>query len=179
MVVLALGTNLTMAHEAHDATSLAIPDGQLELIAAVARAARSAVVAVLLTGVPLDISPLLGNPNVGAVLHVGQPAVQTLGIGDLIFGAGFFFLVGTCLTAIAGGLGQIPRGGDRKRGSKETAPLALSWILSSPSAVCRRCFPRQLVKKKVRAGPASARPLVVSRQPFIRRALRSRSPSSI
>ena len=30
---------------------------------------------------------LLRNPKVGAVLHVGQPSVQTLGIGDALFGA--------------------------------------------------------------------------------------------
>jgi len=29
---------------------------------------------------------VLANPKVGAVLHVGQPSVQTLGIGDLLFG---------------------------------------------------------------------------------------------
>ena len=75
-----------MAHESHDATSLSIPPGQLALIAAVTAAAKHPVVAVVLTGVPLDLSPLLQNPKVGAVLHVGQPAVQTLGIGDLIFG---------------------------------------------------------------------------------------------
>jgi beta-D-xylosidase 4 len=85
-VVLALGTNLSMAHESDDAVSIALPPGQLALVLAVAAAAKAPVVAVIFTGVPLDLSPLLSNPNIGAILHVGQPAVQTLGIGDLIFG---------------------------------------------------------------------------------------------
>ena len=85
-VVMAIGTNLATACEGHDAVSLAIPDGQLALIAAVSAAAAKPVVVVVMTGVPLDLSPVLANPNVGAVLHVGIPAVQTLGIGDLLFG---------------------------------------------------------------------------------------------
>lgn len=44
------------------------------------------VVVVLITATPLDLTPLLSNPKVGAVLHVGMPSVQTLGIGDLLFG---------------------------------------------------------------------------------------------
>ena len=28
----------------------------------------------------------MNNPKVGAILHVGQPSVNTLGVGDLIFG---------------------------------------------------------------------------------------------
>ena len=39
-----------------------------------------------MTAVPLDITKLLALTNVGAVLHAGQPSVQTLGIGDVIFG---------------------------------------------------------------------------------------------
>ena len=35
-----------------------------------------------------DLRPqrLLQNPKVGAILHAGQPSVQTLGIGDVLFG---------------------------------------------------------------------------------------------
>merc|ERR1719331_2246407 len=39
-----------------------------------------------MTATPLDISAILDNDRVGAVLHVGMPSVQTLGIGDVIFG---------------------------------------------------------------------------------------------
>ena len=59
---------------------------QLELASRVAAAAKRPVVAVLLTAVPLDISPLLANPKIGAVLHAGQPSVAVLGVGDVLFG---------------------------------------------------------------------------------------------
>ena len=91
-VVLVLGSDLTTAREGSDATSIAFSDGQLALAdavaAAVAAAGRGApVVVVTLTATPLDLSPLLADARVGALLHVGQPSVQTLGIGDVLFGA--------------------------------------------------------------------------------------------
>ena len=85
-VIMAIGTDLTMAHEAKDATSLELSDGQRALIAAVTAAAKSPIICVLFTGIPLDISTLLENPRVGAIVHVGQPGVQTLGIADVLFG---------------------------------------------------------------------------------------------
>lgn len=36
----------------------------------------------------IDVSTLLANSRVGAILHAGQPSVQILGVGDLIFGKG-------------------------------------------------------------------------------------------
>merc|ERR1712070_452858 len=56
------------------------------LVEAVAKAARKPIVVVTLTHIPLDISDLLANPKVGAVIHAGQTSVQTLGVGDVIFG---------------------------------------------------------------------------------------------
>lgn len=85
-MVLALGTDLTWAAEGHDATRITLNKGQAALLAAVAAAARRPVVVVLLTATPLDISSLLADARVGAVLHAGQPSVQTLGLGDLLFG---------------------------------------------------------------------------------------------
>ena len=76
-----------MAAEGHDAAHITFSKGQLALISAVAAAAASPVVVVTLTAVPLDLTPLLGNPKVGAVLHAGQPSVATLGVGDVLFGA--------------------------------------------------------------------------------------------
>jgi beta-D-xylosidase 4 len=32
------------------------------------------------------LTPLLSNPKVGAILHAGQPSIQTLGVADLLFG---------------------------------------------------------------------------------------------
>jgi hypothetical protein len=52
----------------------------------VANAAKKPVIIVHFSAVPLDLSGVLNSARVGAVLHVGQPSVQTLGIGDLLFG---------------------------------------------------------------------------------------------
>lgn len=35
---------------------------------------------------PLDLSDVLSDPKVGAVVYSGQPSVQTLGVSDVIFG---------------------------------------------------------------------------------------------
>jgi len=86
VVVLAVGTDLSWAAEGHDAVNITFSYGQQQLIQRVAAAAKKPVIIVLLTAVPLDLSEVLANPKVGAVLHVGQPSVQTLGIGDLLFG---------------------------------------------------------------------------------------------
>jgi len=85
-VVLVLGTDLSVAREGRDAVSIAVPDGQKKLIAAVTAAASKPVVVVMLSAVPLDISDLAADPKVGAILHLGQPSVQTLGAGDVLFG---------------------------------------------------------------------------------------------
>jgi beta-glucosidase-like glycosyl hydrolase len=85
-VVLAVGSNLGTAAEGHDTTTLDFSSGQTELIRQVTAAARKPVIVIVLSAVPLDISAILSNANVGAVLHAGQPSVQTLGLGDLLFG---------------------------------------------------------------------------------------------
>jgi len=44
------------------------------------------VVVVVMTATPLDISAALANPKVGAVLHLGQPSVTALGVGEILYG---------------------------------------------------------------------------------------------
>jgi hypothetical protein len=85
-VVLAVGTDLTWAHEEHDATSIRFTAAQLELIEKVAEAAKKPVLVVTMTATPLDLTAVLANPKVGAVLHLGQPSLSVLGAGDVIFG---------------------------------------------------------------------------------------------
>ena len=41
---------------------------------------------VTYTATPLDISAQLANPKIGAILHVGQPSVTVVGVGELLFG---------------------------------------------------------------------------------------------
>jgi hypothetical protein len=70
-VVMVVGTDLTWAAEGSDATSISFSNGTLALIDACAKAAKKPVVVVTLTATPLDLTPLLSNPKVGAILHAG------------------------------------------------------------------------------------------------------------
>ena len=72
--------------ENRDAVNLTFSAGQLALVEAVADAAAKPVIVLTLTAVPLDLTPLLSNKKVGAILHLGQPSIQTMGVGDLLFG---------------------------------------------------------------------------------------------
>eukprot|EP00912_Choanoflagellata_sp_UC4_P000634 UC4_evm4s392 len=85
-VVVAVGTDLSWSREGHDATNISFTDAQLALIEQTAAAAKNPIVVVTLTATPLDISSLLANDRIGAILHVGQPSVNTLGVGDVLFG---------------------------------------------------------------------------------------------
>ena len=85
-VILAVGTDLSWAHEEHDAENITLTAAQTQLIAQVAAAAKKPVVMVTYTATPLDISAQLANPKIGAVMHVGQPSSTILGVGKLLFG---------------------------------------------------------------------------------------------
>eukprot|EP01013_Petalomonas_cantuscygni_P003871 TRINITY_DN14118_c0_g1_i1.p1 TRINITY_DN14118_c0_g1~~TRINITY_DN14118_c0_g1_i1.p1 ORF type:complete len:810 (-),score=165.70 TRINITY_DN14118_c0_g1_i1:209-2638(-) len=86
LVVLAVGSDLNVAREGHDATGISFPGVQQELISRVVAAAKGHVVVVMLTATPIDISSLLSNPRIHAVIHAGLVAVQNGGIADVIFG---------------------------------------------------------------------------------------------
>jgi len=58
-VVVALGSDLSIAAEGHDAVDLFFSPAQLTLVAAVAAAAKRPITVVTLTAVPFDITPLL------------------------------------------------------------------------------------------------------------------------
>jgi hypothetical protein len=86
VVVLAVGTDLSMAAEARDADGIAFTNAQAELISRVSAAAKAPVIVVVFTATPLDLTDVLANAKVGAVLHVGQPSVTILGLGDVLYG---------------------------------------------------------------------------------------------
>jgi len=85
-VILAVGTDLTWAHEEHDASSIVFTNAQSQLISQVAAAAKKPVILVTYTATPLDISAELANDKIGAVMHVGQPSTTISGVGELLFG---------------------------------------------------------------------------------------------
>ena len=86
-VVLCLGTDLSWGREGMDAVNISFSEGQLALLAAVTAAVDTPIVVVTLTATPLDLTPLLSNAKVGAIVHLGQPSVQTRGAADVLFGA--------------------------------------------------------------------------------------------
>jgi len=85
-VILGLGTDLTLAREGQDASSIELPPGQMRLLEEVCKVVETPIIVVLFTATPLDIRSLLSNPKVGAVLLAGQPSVAVRGLGDVIFG---------------------------------------------------------------------------------------------
>ena len=85
-MVLAIGSDLTWEREGLDRTSIDFSDGQKALIAAVTAAARGPVIALVFSGGAMDFTVLLRNPKIQAAFHLGQPSVQVLAAGDLIFG---------------------------------------------------------------------------------------------
>lgn len=85
-VVLALGVDLSWAHEGHDSTTLEIPAAQMQLVEQTTAAAKAPVVVVFFCANPLDISALLKNPKIGAVMHVGQPSTTIYGLAEVLFG---------------------------------------------------------------------------------------------
>ena len=87
LVVVVLGTDLSQAAEGHDLANITIPDAQFVLYEAVAKAAKKPIVVVTVTANAIDIQPVLDNPKVGGVVHAGQPADSSLGVGDVLFGA--------------------------------------------------------------------------------------------
>jgi hypothetical protein len=86
VVFLAIGSNLDLEAEGHDRTSIDFSDGQKTLIAAVTAAAKSPVVALVFSGGAMDLTVLLNNPKIGAIIVGGSPSVQILGVGDVVFG---------------------------------------------------------------------------------------------
>jgi beta-glucosidase-like glycosyl hydrolase len=88
VVILALGQDTDIEHEGRDRLFISFSEGQLALIANVTEAARLKripVVAVILTAGAIDVTPLLLNDAVGAVLSAGQPSTAVLGVGDVLF----------------------------------------------------------------------------------------------
>ena len=87
LVILALGSDLMLEQEARDRTTITLSAGQLALVSAVAAAAKGPVVAILFSGGAVDVTPLLANARIHAVVHAGQPSVQVVGTLDVVFGA--------------------------------------------------------------------------------------------
>ena len=58
----------------------------MTLVEATTSAAKSPVTVVIFCANPLDISKLLSNAKIGAIIHVGQPSITFYGIEEILFG---------------------------------------------------------------------------------------------
>jgi hypothetical protein len=86
VVVLAIGTDLSIGREGSDSASVVLSAAQQQLIDEVSAAATAPVVVAIFSHNPFDMSAIMNNDKVGAVLYLGQPSVQVIGVGDLLFG---------------------------------------------------------------------------------------------
>merc|ERR1712166_730606 len=85
-VILAIGTDLTVGREGHDADTIMLSEGRQALVDQVAGNATGPVIVVTFTHNPFDLSSILKNDKISAVMHIGQPSVQVIGAGDVLFG---------------------------------------------------------------------------------------------
>ncbi len=85
-IVMGVGQDLSIEREGHDRVDISFSAAQTELIEKVAAAAKNPILVVVLTAGAVDVSGLMSNDKIGAVLQAGQPSVQVLGVGDLIYG---------------------------------------------------------------------------------------------
>ena len=72
-VVVVVGLDGSQEGEGHDKSSLLLPGNQTELIEAVAAVSSDPIVVVIMSGSALDVSEIVNNHKVGAVLWVGYP----------------------------------------------------------------------------------------------------------
>jgi hypothetical protein len=86
LVILQIGSDLSLEAEGRDRTSIDFSDAQKALVTAVTNAATGPVIAMVFSGGAMDISSLLSNPKVVGIIICGQPSVQVVGAGDVIFG---------------------------------------------------------------------------------------------
>ena len=86
LVVLQIGSDLSLEAEGNDRTSIDFSDAQKALVTAVTAAATAPVIAMIFSGGAMDISSLLSNPKIVGIIVCGQPSVQVVGAGDVIFG---------------------------------------------------------------------------------------------
>lgn len=87
VTIVVVGIDQSQESEGHDRTSIALPGHQNDLVAAVAKASKEPIVVVVMTGGPLDLSPIRNTSNVGALVWCGYPG-QSGGqaMADVLYG---------------------------------------------------------------------------------------------
>ena len=86
LVLLTIGSDLTLESEGKDRTVIDFSPAQVALVAAVTAAAKGVVVALVFSGGAMDVSILLANPKIVAIVLCGQPSIGVEGTLDAVFG---------------------------------------------------------------------------------------------
>ena len=86
LVLLTIGSDGSLETEGLDRSAIDFSAAQVALITAVTAAAKGTVVALVFSGGAMDVSILLANPKIVAVVICGQPSVAVEGTLDAIFG---------------------------------------------------------------------------------------------
>ncbi|KAM0031610.1 putative glycosidase [Helianthus debilis subsp. tardiflorus] len=86
-VVLVMGTDLSIEHEALDRIEIDLPGQQNLLVSEVAYAARGPVILVIMSGGGIDVTFAKCNPKITSILWVGFPGQEGGGaLADVIYG---------------------------------------------------------------------------------------------
>ncbi len=85
--MIVVGLDTTQEAEGLDRYSIALPGVQSQLIAAVAAAAKGPVIVVVMSGGAVDLSQVVANSKVDAILWIGYPG-QSGGqaLAEIVFG---------------------------------------------------------------------------------------------
>jgi len=86
LVLLTIGSDMSLEMEGLDRSVIDFSLAQVALIAGVTAAAKGPVVALVFSGGAMDVSILLANPKIAAVVLCGQPSVAVEGTLDAVFG---------------------------------------------------------------------------------------------
>ena len=86
LVLLAIGSDGSLETEGMDRSVIDFSPAQVALVANVTAAAKGPVVALVFSGGAMDVSILLANPKIVAVVICGQPSVAVEGTLDAVFG---------------------------------------------------------------------------------------------
>ena len=86
LVLLIIGSDRSLETESMDRAAIGFSPAQVALVEAVTASATGLVVALVFSGGAMDVSVLLNNTKIAAVVVCGQPSVAVQGTLDAVFG---------------------------------------------------------------------------------------------
>jgi len=85
--ILVMGLNQSVESEGHDRFNIAFPGVQAEFISAMTQCSNNPLILVIMSGGMVDLTPVLSNNKIGAILWVGYPGQSGgIALADVLFG---------------------------------------------------------------------------------------------